>query len=139
MRISKNELGAAVGRVINSPHKALITEIILDSLQSEVQVRKLAFALMGIKRQLPCKVLSTVWVKSRSLPSWRVDVKKMRQRGLFFQDKIKASVARISPVDNESIEIEFLGINIGSDDITLENYTISGFDTEPYEEINFTE
>jgi hypothetical protein len=140
MRISKGEIKAALGRVINSPHKELIVETILGNLQSDAQVRKMTFALMGIERQLPCKVLSTIWVKVNHLPTWRVDIKKMRQRGMFFQEKTKALVKRISPTDDESIEIEFLAINSGSDTITLENYTVSGLEVELCtEEIDFTE
>ena len=140
MRISKSEIKAALGRVINSPHKELIVETILGNLQSDAQVRKMTFALMGIKRQLPCKVLDTVWVKTKNLPAWRVDVKKMRQRGMFFQEKTKALVKRISPTDDEDVEFEFLAINSGSDTVTLETYTVSGLEVELCtEEIDFTE
>lgn len=124
--VNNQSIKAALGEVIVSPHKQLIVDTIFKLTKTTDQSHQLMHALMGVKIEFPFKVLDSVFVKVNDLPTWRMNTRKMREKGLIFQEKVKAQILRVSTSNDCEFEITFLMYSNSEDKIINEIYKIPG-------------
>ena len=126
--IGEREVKEALGRVINSPHKELIVDTIMQYLTGSnkslgsTSIDNMSKALMGVVPTVPFKLFDKVWVKVHDLPTWRMDLVRMRAEKLIFQDKVQAVVCRADPYMAPPVEITYYAYKLGEKDLSLETW-----------------
>jgi hypothetical protein len=138
--VNNPSIKAALGEVIVSPHKQLIVDTIFKLARTRDQSHQLMHALMGVKIEFPFKILDNVFVRVSDLPTWRMNTRRMREKGLIVQNKVKAQVIKVTQSSDYDFEVTFLMYSTSEDKLVNETFVVSGDKIIPdYEYIDLLE
>ena len=107
--VSNDELIKIMEGVLSAhPHNTILARVIVNNLlKTSVGVGQLVKGLIGLETTTEFKVDDVVWVPIRQLPTWRINVDKMREEGMIFQDMIEATILDVDLYDASPLSIEY--------------------------------
>lgn len=109
VNVSKDELIKIMEGVLSAhPHNTILARVIVNNLlKTSVGVGQLVKGLVGLETTTEFKVDDVVWVPIRQLPTWRINVDKMKEEGMIFQDMVEATILDIDLYDANPLSIEY--------------------------------
>ena len=123
----------------DSPNKKLISKTIIDHLgTTDMGIECVYKSFLGINRKFDYKIGQEVWVKLDTLPSWRMNLDKMKEEKRIFQEQIRASIIEIFPVSRNCYRIEYEYLD-KEDKEVKDQSQISEYYVNPVEEITINE
>jgi len=123
----------------DSPNKKLITKTIVNHLgATDMGIECVYKSFLGIDRKFDYKIGQEVWVKFDILPSWRINLDKMKEEKRIFQEQIRAHITEIVPLNRSCYRIEYDYID-KEDKEVKDQCLISEHYLNPVEEITINE
>lgn len=108
--VSISDLKESFSKILNSPHKALIAQVVIDNLiNTSKGLKQLYMALNGIRETVPFKVDDKVLVRTDYLSSYKIDVKRLVEGVDLYQGKLICRVEEINLVKADSVRIVYVG------------------------------
>jgi len=123
----------------DSPNKKLITKTIVNHLgTTDMGIECVYKSFLGIDRKFDYKIGQEVWVKLDILPTWRMNLDKMKEEKRIFQEQIRAFITEIVPLNRHCYRIEYEYLD--KEDKEVKDQTqISELYINPIEEITINE
>lgn len=109
INLSEEDFKKALKSIIVHPNSKLIVDAIAGNLMQTSQgCSHLYKAMMGIEITPKFKVGDSVWIEETALPSWRMNIDKMKEDGKFFQGKLAGTIDQVNIYSSEMYTVMFI-------------------------------
>lgn len=106
--LSEEDFRKMLKKIVVHPNSKLIIDAIVGNLTQTVNgYTHLYKAFMGLDIIPKFKVGDNVWIEENGLPSWRMNMDKMKADGKFFQGKLAGKIDKVDIYSSEIYTIEF--------------------------------
>ena len=98
--------------IVHPDNKHIIVDAIVGNLmQTQQGCAHVYKAFMGIEAIPKFKFGDTVWIEETGLPSWRMDINKMKAEGKFFQGKLAGTINKVDIYASDAYTVDFNILN----------------------------
>jgi hypothetical protein len=110
--LSEEDFKKILKKIVVHPNSKLIVDAIVGNLtQTSHGCSHLYKAFMGIEATAKFKVGDTVWIEENALPTWRMNIEKMKADGKFFQGKLAGRIDKVDIYSSDVYTVDFNIIN----------------------------
>lgn len=106
--LSEEDFKKMLKKIVVHPNSKLIVDAIIGNLMMTSHgCTHLYKAFMGIDIIPKFKIGDNVWIDEVGIPTWRMNVDKMKADGKFFQGKLAGKIAEVDIYRSDIYSVEF--------------------------------
>lgn len=108
INLSEEDFKKVLKSIIVHPNSKILVDAIAGNLMQTSQGCSHVYkAVMGIEITPKFKVGESVWIEETALPSWRMNIDKMKADGKFFQGKLAGTIEQVNIYSSEVYTVDF--------------------------------
>lgn len=106
--LSEEDFRKMLKKIVVHPNSKLIVDAIVGNLMMTSHgCSHLYKAFIGIEATAKFKIGDNVWIDEHGIPSWRMNMDKMKADGKFFQGKLAGKIAEVDIYRSDIYSVEF--------------------------------